>query len=158
MRKKLAILGKLETKFAAPFEDESVEIWSMNKHVDEKLIPRVDIWFDIHNNTKANTYNKDAQITKDNFPFEECHKLVGGMYFNNTVSYLIAYAIIKGFEEISLYGMRFYSDHERRQGELYNVRQMIFFARGRGIKVRIPVDKEYLLPEVKVMEGREFDQ
>ena len=39
MSKKIAILGKLETKYYAPFDDPEWEIWSMNKHIDEQFIP-----------------------------------------------------------------------------------------------------------------------
>ena len=152
--KKVAILGKLKTKYKAPFEDLSWEIWSMNKHKDQELIPRVDVWFDIHQNPD----NPNADVLKDNFPFEECHKLMGGNYFNNITSYLIAYAIVLGVSEIALYGMRFIEDHSHRSSELDNVRQWIFFAKGRGIEVKIPYDKEFLLPEYIVNEGADYDQ
>ena len=154
MSKKVAILGKLETKYNAPFDDSSWEIWSMNKHKDEEFIPRVDKWFDIH----INPDKKDADILREDFPFEECHKLAGGRYFNTITSYLIAYAILNNYTDIALYGMRFIIDHERRQRELENVRQWIFFAKGRGINVTIPCDKEYLLPEQIVPEGGDYDQ
>ena len=152
--RKIAILGKLETKYHAPFDDETWEIWSMNKHIDEELIPRVDKWFDIH----INPDKKDADVLREDFPFEECHKLAGGCYFNTIASYLIAYAILEGATDIALYGMRFTPDHERRARELQNVRQWIFFALGRGINVTIPYDKEYLLPEQIVPEGCDYDQ
>lgn len=152
--KKIAILGKLETKYQAPFNDISWEIWSMNKHRDEEFLPRVDKWFDIH----IKPDKLDADILRDDFPFEECHALIGGNYFNNITSYLIAYAILQGATEIALYGMRFTIDHERRQAERENVRQWIFFALGRGIKVSIPCDKEYLLPEYVLAEGQDYDQ
>lgn len=154
MDRKIAILGKLETKYRAPFNDTSWEIWSMNKHRDEEFIPRVDKWFDIH----IKPDKPDADILRDTFPFEECHKLAGGNYFNNITSYMIAYAILQGVTEIALYGMRFIIDHDRRRAELENVRQWIFFALGRGIKVSIPCDKEYLLPEHKIKEGMDYDQ
>ena len=154
MTKKIAILGKLETKYEAPFDDPSWEIWSMNKHADEQFIPRVDKWFDIH----INPDKPDADILRDDFPFEECHKLAGGRYFNNITSYLIAYAILLGVTDLALYGMRFTIDHERRQRERENVRQWIFFAKGRGVNVTIPCDSQYLLPEQVVEEGQDYDQ
>ena len=154
MAKKIAILGKLETKYHAPFDDPEWEIWSMNKHDDEELIPRVDKWFDIH----IHPVKKDADVLRKDFPFEECHKLAGGNYFTTISSYLIAYAILQGATDIALYGMRFTIDHERRQRELDNVRQWIFFALGRGIKVTIPYDKEFILPEHIVKDGQDYDQ
>ena len=133
---KLAILGKLETKFKAPFNNLDYDIWSFNYHKEE--LPRVTTWFDIH----AYNPNPRADITRANFPFKECEKLVGGQYFNNTVSYLIAYAVLQGYKTIELYGMKFIFDHERRNFERQNVRELIFFARGRGIDITAPCDKE----------------
>lgn len=140
---KLAILGKLQTKFKAPFKNLEYDIWAFNKH--DEVLPRVTTWFDIH----ANFYNPNAHITRANFPFKECENLVGGQYFNNTVAYLIAYAVLQGYEEIELYGMRFCAEHEkRRDGEYQNVKEMIFFAKGKGVKITSPYDdliKEYPL-------------
>lgn len=137
--KKVAILGKLETKFKAPFNDLTWDIWAFNYHKEQ--LPRVTKWFDIH----ANKPNPRADINRDNFPFKAVNKLVGGQYFNNSVSYLIAYAILQGYEEIALYGMRFNADHEtRRNGEYQNVRELIFFAKGKGINITAPADASML--------------
>lgn len=134
--KKVAILGKLETKFKAPFDDYNFDIWVYNYHVDYHKIPRVTTWFDLH---KVKP-NPRADIIQDNFPFEKCIDLVGGKYFNNTASWLIAYAILEGYEEIHLYGMRFQSDAEQRFLQYENVRELLFFAKGKGITVKTPYD------------------
>lgn len=143
MNKKVAILGKLGTKSKAPFHDPTCDIWTMNYHTDMFLIPRITLWFDIH----AKNPNPRADITRENYPFKEVEELLGGNYFNNSVSYMIAYAILKGYEEIALYGTRFELDKESRGGEYNNTRELIFFAKGRGIKVTAPADpimlKEY---------------
>lgn len=98
---------------------------------------RYSLWFDIH----ANGYNPIANITRKNFPFKEVENLVGGQYFNNSVSYLIGYAILKDYKEIALYGVRFLRDaDERRGGQYNNVRELLFFAKGRGIKISAPYD------------------
>ena len=146
MNKKVAILGKLPTKFEAPFDKKDWDIWTLNKHIDCEKLPRVDLWFDIHS---RGIYEK-ANITRENYPFKEAEELLGGQYFNNSISYMIAYAILKGYKEIALYGMKFSAVKEsKRDGEYQNVRELIFFARGRGIKVTAPVDevmlKEYPL-------------
>ena len=142
MNSKVAILGKLPTKFDAPFRDLSWDIWTMNIHQDYGKIPRVSLLFDVH----ARNYNPEANITRKNYPFKEAEKLLGGDYFNNSVSYMIAYAILMGYKEISLFGMRFNSDTERRKLEYINVRELIFFAKGRGIKITAPSD-EIMLKE-----------
>lgn len=133
---KLAILGKLPTKFKAPFNNPDYDIWTFNYHKEQ--LPRISLWFDIH----AHNPNPKADITRDNFPFKDCEELLGGQYFNNTVSYLIAYAILKGYKDIELYGMKFLDDHESRKLERQNVRELIFFAKGRGINITAPFDGE----------------
>ena len=153
--KEICIIGKLETKFLAPFDNPDVEIWSMNSHYDEVMIPRVDKWFDLHYApTKEN-----ADYTIENFPFEECNNLMGKR-FCTTSTYLIAFAILQGADKISLYGMRFTPDgNERRERELHNVREWICFCLGRGIEIEIcEEDKPYLFPEHIVEEGQDFDQ
>ena len=154
--KHIIILGKLETKYICPyFEDNNVEIWSMNKHWDEDMLPRVDVWFDLHEIPEK----KDAQYTKQNFPFDKCHELVGRR-FVTTSAYLIAFAILQGAEKISLYGMQFKSDgNMRRQRELHNVREMLFYCLGKGIEIEIcEEDLPYLFPEHIVDDGEDFDQ
>ena len=136
MNKKVAILGKLDTKFDAPFDDKSWDIWCFNWHTDYDKLPRVDCLYDIH----ANKPNPDADFFRDEDLIKEWENLVGGRYFNNTVSYLIAHAILTGYKEIALYGMRFDSERAKRRDEYHNVRELIFFAKGRGIKVTSPSD------------------
>lgn len=136
MNKKVAILGKLPTKFKAPFGDESWDIWTLNIHSDAEQLSRISLWFDIH----AHGANPKADITRENYPFKEAEELVGGQYYNNSISYMIAYAILNGYKEIALYGMAFLQDKECRRSEFINVRELIFFARGRGLKITAPVD------------------
>ena len=133
---KVAILGKLPTKFKAPFDNEDYDIWAFNWHPDERQLKRIDLWADIH----SRGINPKATLTRDNFPFDEVENMLGGNYFNNTASYLIAYAILKGYKTIKLYGMRFQSAEEQRKCEYHNVRELIFFAKGKGIDIKAPFD------------------
>lgn len=140
--KKVAILGKLQTKFYAPFWDKDWDVWTLN--YNDGVLPRIDLWFDIH----ANNPNPRADITRKNFPFEAVERLVGGSYFNNSISYIIAYAILMNYEEIALYGMRFITDKQPREEQYFNVRELIFFAKGKGIKITAPFD-DIMLKEYK---------
>ena len=139
MNNKVAILGKLISKYNAPFEDMSYDIWTCNYN---EPLPRVDHIFDIH----VSGANPKATITRSNYPFKEAETLVSGNYYNNTFSYMIAFAVLLQYKEIELYGVRLYDDHEIREHQRQNVRELIFFARGRGIKVTAPAD-ECLLEE-----------
>ena len=134
---KVAILGKLQTKFKAPFDDKSFDIWTLNFHKDYDKLPRIDLLFDIH----EKNFNPKADIKRTNYPFEEAEMLLGGNYFNNSISYMIAFAILKGYKEIVLYGMRFLGNEPKRTAEYQNVRELIFFAKGMGIKIYAPEDK-----------------
>ena len=40
--------------------------------------------------------------------------------------------------------MRFYTDNEHRREEYQNVRELIFFAKGSGIKITAPYDEVML--------------
>ena len=155
--KHIVILGKLQSKYDfTDYDDKDTEVWSMNKHFDETFLdPRI-VFFDLHEHPEK----EDAKYTKQNFPFEECHKLVHGRRFVTTMAYLIAYAILQGAEKISIYGAKFIDDgNSRRQRELHNVREMLFFAMGRGIEIFInPNDVDDLFPEHIVEDGEDFDQ
>ena len=139
MNNKVAILGKLPSKYFAPFEDMSYDIWTCNYN---EVLARVDHIFDIH----SHGANPKATINRSNYPFRDVERLLGGQYFNNTFSYMIAFAVLLKYKEIELYGVRLYDDHEIREHQRQNVRELIFFARGRGIKVTAPAD-ECLLEE-----------
>lgn len=133
---KVAILGKLESKFQAPFDDKDYQIWGCNVHQDFNKIPRYDLWFDIHrrpSNYKNIPENK--MVTFNTYPFDDVVNLLGGIYFNNSISYMIAYAILHNAKEISLYGCKFIADHEQRTQQKNNVRELLFFAKGKGINV-----------------------
>jgi len=136
--KKICILGKLQTKYEAPFDDKSWEIWAFNEHPDAKRIPRVDKWFNLHEYAA----DFDVDYTIKNFPFDMCENLVSGQYFNNCLSYLIAFAILQDADQIKLYGCRFDSDDKERSCEFANVRELIFFAKGLGIAISAPADRK----------------
>ena len=132
--RKVAILGKLQTKLYAPFWDKEWDIWTINK---DEWLPRVTLWFDLH----YEPFKKDADITRANFPFKQIDLMLGGHYFNNTISYLIAYAILQGYSEIALFGMEFSTKAEIKAKQYENVRELIFYAKGKGIKITAPYDK-----------------
>lgn len=150
------IIGKLESKYLCPyFNDEKVTTLSMNKHYDNDMLPDIDLWFDLHENPE----NENADFTKDNFPFEECHKLVGRRFYT-TMAYMIAWCVLQGCTKLSIYGAKFTDDgNPRRQRELHNVREMLFYCLGKGIELEICEDDiDDLFPEHIVDDGEDFDQ
>lgn len=132
---KVAIIGKLPSKYQAPFADTTWAIYGCNKHVDMAKIPRYSLWFDIHRNPSNYTIPPDKLITRDKYPLEEVTSLLGGNYLNNSISYMVMYAVLQGATEICLYGIRLENDHEIRTHQRQGTREICMFARGRGIKV-----------------------
>lgn len=153
--KHFVILGKLQSKYDFRDYNDDVTVISMNKHFDAEFLERVDYWFDLHENPE----NKEAQFTKQNFPFEECHKLVGRRFYT-TMAYMIAWCVLQNADKISIYGAKFTDDGNiRRQRELHNVREMLFYCMGKGIEIFInPNDIDDLFPEHIVDDGEDFDQ
>jgi len=78
------------------------------------------------------------------FPIEECVKEFGQPYFSNTISYMIAYALLKGAKEIELYGINQASSSEYFY-EKAGVEYWLGVAVGRGVKVAINGQKSEVL-------------
>jgi len=78
------------------------------------------------------------------FPLEECVKVFGLPYFTNTISFMIAYALLKGATEIDLYGINQASSSEYFY-EKAGVEYWLGIANGLGVKITINGDKSELL-------------
>lgn len=70
------------------------------------------------------------------FPLEACVKEFGIPYFTNTICYMIAYALMNGAKEITIFGVNQASSHEYTE-ERGGVEMWIGVAVGRGVKVTI---------------------
>lgn len=70
------------------------------------------------------------------FPLEACVKEFGIPYFTNTICYMIAYALLNGAKDITIYGVNQASSHEYTE-ERGGVEYWIGVAAGRGVKVTI---------------------
>lgn len=78
------------------------------------------------------------------FPLEEVIKEFGEPYFTNTITYMIAYAMLKGAKEIDMYGVNQASSSEYFY-EKAGVEYWLGIANGRGIKITINGEKSELL-------------
>lgn len=88
---------------------------------------------------------KYAEIPKSEaFPLEECVKEFGFPYFNNTISFMIAYALLKGAKSIDLYGVNQASSSEYFY-EKASVEYWLGVANGLGVKITINGGKSELL-------------
>ena len=89
------------------------------------------------------------------FPLEEALKEVPGGYFNSTAAYAVAYAIIRGAKQISLFGIDFtYPDkHDAEKGRAC-VEFWLGVAASRGIVLSMP--KETTLMDAMYPHAQRF--
>ena len=180
-KKKVAIVGFAPHRKMAPYDDESFEIWGINDLFAVDDVKRWDRWFQIHHPETIENYRaavgrlssgdmiktyatwdcpvymrqKHPELPNSvEFPFQELIDKFG-TYFNNTISWLLAFAIHEGFEEIHIYGVDMNSsseyEHQRPSCEYF-----IGLARGMGINVYIP-DESSLL-KVKFLYALELER
>lgn len=137
--KKVFIIGKVMDKWQTPFYLEDFDIWLCNWHEDFKNIPRYNLWFDIHKkpNSKVLKYiPSDKLILRDEKIFDEAFEKMQGEYLNNSMCYMLFYALIEGYEYVKFYGCRLNNSQEEqrtRQKEALNA--VIMFCRGWGMIV-----------------------
>jgi hypothetical protein len=166
--KKVAILGFTDSFKQAPFADPTWEIWGLNELY--MLIPRWSRWFEIHS---RDVYEADKKRTSDHiyalramtvpvymhkheddipmsvpYPLQAIAQAFpspggGRPYLTNSISYMIALAIMEGFTEIAVYGVDM--AHSTEYGhQKPSCEYWLGIAQGRGIKVTIPPDCELL--------------
>lgn len=158
--KKIAIIGTTSSLIDAPYKDPEWEIWGLNGAY--QAIPRWDRWFDMHSIDTLKKYHESVYFdflkkagdkvsmvhsTEElpqakAFPWQELVKKYG-RYFNNTVSWLIAYAIEQNPAAIGLWGINMAMDEE------YGIQRpsceyFLGVAEGKGIDVFIPETSEIM--------------
>jgi len=164
----VAIVGKApSSRGLAPFHDEAWEIWTLSNLVSADEVPRFTRHVELHNlnsfRTRGDGYwdwmcsVKDqpiylAQLNKDipagvQFPRD---KVVGhvGRYFTNTVSWMIALALLEmneaeGPHKLAVYGVDMAQDgeyaHQRPSCEYF-----LGLATGLGIETIVPAECDLL--------------
>ena len=70
------------------------------------------------------------------YPLKRIIRKFGSDFFTDTVCYMLAYAIDKGYEEIKMYGIDM-ADKQEFAWEKGGIEYWIGFARAKGIKVQI---------------------
>lgn len=98
---------------------------------------RIDLYFCFHNEP-VDAFNKAdiGYLDKHNYPLDEIGKKLGSRYFTNSIAYMIAYAIYKGYKGINIWGVDMESDSEYAY-ERSCVTYWIGQAEARGVKVTI---------------------
>lgn len=157
-RKKVAIIGfATNTLHLVPWQDPEWELWGLNQGA-MNFKRRADRWFEMHQpefteDVRDPEYLKwlregvgcpvyMVQPRPDipwsvRFPIETAIQLAGRDYFTSSIAYMIAMAILEGFQEIAIFGVNLAIG-----GEYFyqkpNAEWWIGMAEGRGISVYVP--------------------
>ena len=142
--RRLCIVGGGVTKDKAPFNDPEAIIWS-TASVGLGL-PRCDAIFEIHDNAfKPEDLNKSSAIiymkdkredvpNSERFPIDLLEAAYGKR-FNGTVVMMLAYAGLRNYENIELYGVDFSSDDEYARRNMFY--WMMGYLSAQGYKIEI---------------------
>jgi hypothetical protein len=87
------------------------------------------------------------------YPFKQIVKAFGCDYFSDTICYMLAYAIYKGYERIYMYGIDMMTTGEYWE-EKGGVEYWIGYARGRGVEVITQPESELM----KTITGKPYGQ
>ena len=122
---------------------DSNEKWTVGSAYDDFKDKDISMYFCLHKWQKIEAENV---YYLDNYPIKEVMEKFGSRYFTNSISYMIALAMYKGYSEINLYGV----DMDMGTEYIYerpSVMYWIGFARGKGVKVTIAsgTDDPYFL-------------
>ena len=116
------------------------EVWALISMKTPLLNPYINLYFGMHE------YDEGADINQSNYPLNEIVKEFDCAYFTNSISYMIAYAIYKGYEEINIYGVDM-TGRDEYINQRGSVMYWIGYARAKGITVNLSseVDKPCFL-------------
>ncbi len=173
-KKTVAIIGFANsTRDLAPWDDERVECWTLNRAHQEPWCKRITRHFQIHGigylkrcmgHSKGDREHYEWLCAEHDFPLytqakysefkscipfpiDEARKRFGNFY-TSTMAYMMALAIMEGFERIEIYGFEMESDTEYRY-QRDSAEYFIGFAVGLGIEV-------YLPPQCSLLKGKTY--
>lgn len=147
---KVAVIGLAQSQSEAPWADPEWEKWGLAWDANWPQFQRT---FEMHEPAEIKARMPAAYFDELQhrtrlympaqyvpgciaYPFEAVAASVGD-YWISSIAYMVSLAIHEGAEEIGLFGvdMDIGSEYEYQRA---NAEYLIGFARGRGIKVRIP--------------------
>ena len=149
---KVIIVGKAKGWEKAPAEGV---VWGLN---DLILRRNLTLLFEVHNVIPTQVIDKcnlngtpiislNSNHLVDNnilYPLKEIIGYLGTDLFTNTLDYMIAYAIYKGFKIIDIYGVTMGSAYEYKF-QKPGLEFWVGYALGRGVKINIFGDKGVVL-------------
>lgn len=185
--KKVAIVGGASSRSKAPFHDPSWEIWAFSSL--RLYTPRITRWFEMHalpdlrsqlrrNTRRRRSFFSYMRFLKDldcpiymqrthaflpqsvPYPLTEALDRFGRC-FSSTASYMIALAILEGFETIGVFGVHLtHRTVYARQRPA--VEYLLGVARQEGIRIHLPrgcplrVPHRPVMPPTRVLYGYDW--
>lgn len=186
--RKVAIVGGARSRVRAPYRDESWEIWAFSSL--RLPTPRITRWFEMHafedlqSQLRRETARRWSfhsymrflaqlqcpiylQQPRDDLPTSLAYPLQDaldsfGRCFTSTASYLIALAILEGFETIGVWGVSLTARNvyaRQRPGVEY----LLGKARERGVTIVLPkgcplrIPRVPRLPETPILYGYDWE-
>ena len=164
-KKTVAIVGFAPSSFlSAPYQNEAIEIWGINELPIVQGVSRVTRLFQLHtkqeyskgrNAGKIIDWMKSATIpiyiqekekefpSSVRFPIKEVLEISKTNYFTNSISYIIAFAILQGAKKIELWGVDM-ARIEEYEAQSPSVEYFIGWARGLGVEGAVPSQSDIL--------------
>lgn len=169
--KKLAIIGGSPSASQAPYNDDEFELWGLGNQADRH--PRIDRLFEIHDNLSEHPaeYPKWLAglgvplVVSDKFPIQADHietypeaevdDLFIPDYLTSSPAYMLAYAILQGYEVIHFYGIDMAVDDHEYYKQRPCFEAWCGYAKGLGIELVFPEKCPVLKSKYK--EGRDWN-
>ena len=170
VEKKVIILGTAPTLNNTPWDQDDVTYWACQPVITHKPCAghRLDALFEFHKQEywetikdRLNAFIKDNPNTvlymqdkypqiknSEKYPLAEVQTMLNHPrlrnYFQSTIAYIVALAILKGFNKIELYGVHMSSDEEEYSLQRENMTALLAFAWGRGIDFWLPDESQIM--------------
>lgn len=161
--KRLVIIaGSQAQLLGVPFEEPRYEIWGLN--ATQVAFPRWDRWFELHDDFREQNESRPgyaAWLQQDHgrpvymiqeypdvpssvrYPLNEIEAEFGVAYWCNSFAYMVALAVFERVDGILVYGMN-EADRDRCERAWRNISFWLGVAKGRGIRVWVHPDSEFL--------------
>jgi hypothetical protein len=159
---KIAIVGTAPgSRAVAPFDDPTWDIWGCSQGNTNQL-PRLSMWFELHSvawmEGKENAswlvpylswlrglscpvYMQERNELVPQaipYPLQTVVKEFGRNWFQSTVAYMMAFALVRGAREIGLFGVDMAAGQEHYTGQRAGLWRFFEHAKDRGVTVHVP--------------------
>lgn len=156
MNKLAIVCGSPSSEMKAPFHDADYDIWVLGNRLDR--YPRASLVFEIHDDLSEHgdplkyanwltskglplIVGEGFPVQADNvsvFPFDDAAQLMGKTYLTSSSAYMLALAILRGYEHVEIYGVDMAVDDHEYFWQRPCMEAWIGLAKGMGLTVILP--------------------